>query len=311
MTETGYKGGSYPAKNRAMLIAVITGLLFPFASCFVIVLRTEVLFTFKNIIRIHLGHPELFILYLLPVVSAYLVRILYDRLQQNQLNSQKIIHEKDEIIGRNAQFANEIGKGNYEVNILPEGEQDVLGKAMLVLKENLLVNSRKESIQNWICEGKNAISDILLRYHKLEELGDQILEHLVNYIDAVQGAIYLYHEEKDSLVSLSTYAYHRKENIKQQFKVGQGLIGQCAHEKNLILRTSIPDDYFTISSGLLGEQKPASLLMVPLISDNTLQGVIEIAFLNSAIPEQSIDLVKELGVLIARTIFNLRVDQKT
>ena len=311
MTEAGDSNGSYPAKNRAILIAIITGLLFPFISVFVIVLRTEVLFTLKNIIRIHLGHPELFILYLLPVVSAYLVGILYNRLQQNKLDFQKIIHDKDEIMNRNAKFAKEMGRGNYKVNIVADGEHDVLGKSMLVLKENLLAAARKESIQNWICEGKNVISDILLRYHNLEELGDQILEHLVRYIDAVQGAIYLYNEEEDSLVSLSTYAYLRKENIEQQFKVGQGLIGQCAHEKNYICRTRIPDDYFTISSGLLGEQKPASLLLGPLISDDTLQGVIEIAFLHSAIPEQSIDLVKELGVRIARTIDNLRANQKT
>jgi PAS domain S-box-containing protein len=311
MTEAGGTNGSYPAKNRAMLIAIITGFLFPFASGFVIILRTGVLFTLKNIIMIHLGHPELFILYLLPAVGAYLVQVLYKRMLHNQMNFQNIIDKKDEIIRRNVQFAKEIGKGNHVVNIIPEGEQDLLGKSMLALKESLLAADRKESLKKWISEGKNAISDILSRYHNLEELGDQILEHLVKYIDAVQGAIYLYDEEDESLVSLSTYAYHRKENVNQQFKVGQGLIGQCAYEKEFICRSRIPDDYFTISSGLLGEQKPASLLIGPLITNDALQGVVEIAFLSSEIPEQTIDLVKELGVLIARTIHNLRVNQKT
>jgi len=176
---------------------------------------------------------------------------------------------------------------------------------------NLLANYRKESIQNWISEGKNVISNILRLYNKLEELGDHILEHLVKYIDAIQGAIYLYNEEDDSLVSLSTYAYSRKKYITQEFKVGFGMIGQCAYERDHIYRTEIPDDYFTISSGLLGEKKPASLLIVPLISDDMLQGVVEIASLSPEIPEQTIDLVKELGDIIARTIFNLRVNQKT
>lgn len=311
MRETRQHRVKFPRKYRIMLVAILSGLLFPFASGLVIILQSKVFFSFKNILRIHLDHPELFLLYSLPLISAFIVHFLYSRQQKTQNYFQKIISKKDETINRNAQFANEIGQGNYSVHIIPEGEQDILGKSLLVMKENLLANYRKESIQNWIAEGKNVISNILRLYNKLEELGDHILEHLVKYIDAIQGAIYLYNEEEDMLVSLSTYAYHRKKYMAQHFKVGFGLIGQCAYEKDHIYRTEIPDDYFTVSSGLLGEKKPASLLIVPLISDDTLQGVVEIASLSPEIPEQTIELVKELGNIIARTIFNLRVNQKT
>ena len=311
MMETWQHRANFSRKYWAMLIAIVSGLLFPLASILIICVRDQVFFTIKNIFRIHMDHPELFLIYLLPVIGASIVHFIYSRQQKNLGYFQKTIGKKDETINRNAQFANEIGKGNYSVHIIPEGEQDVLGKSLLVMKENLLANYRKESIQNWISEGKNVISNILRIYNKLEELGDHILEHLVKYIDALQGAIYLYNEEDDSLVSLSTYAYHRKKYIDQKFKVGYGLIGQCAYEKDYIYRTEIPEDYFTISSGLLGEKKPASLLIVPLISDDTLQGVVEIASLSPEIPEQTIELVKELGDIIARTIFNLRVNQKT
>ncbi len=311
MTEAGQNKKRFPKKQWSILIAIVSGLFFPFASILIITFQSEVYFTLKNIFRIHLDHPELFILYLLPVCSAYFVHLIYIRQVKNQAYFRNIINRKDETINRNAEFAKEIGKGNYSVHIIPEGDQDVLGKSLLVMKENLLSNYRKESIQNWISEGKNLISNILRIYNKLEELGDHILEHLVKYIDAIQGAIYLYNEEENSLVSLSTYAYYRKKYISQEFKVGYGLIGQCAFEKDYIYRTEIPEEYFTISSGLLGEKKPASLLIVPLISDDMLQGVVEIASLNPDIPEQTIELVKELGDIIARTIFNLRVNQKT
>lgn len=311
MMETWTYREGFPSKHLAMLIAIVSGLLFPFVSILIIVLQSGVFFTFKNIFKIHLDHTELFLLYLLPLISAYVVHLVYTKQEKSRGYFQKIISKKDETINRNAQFANEIGKGNYSVHIIPEGDHDILGKSLLVMKENLLANYRKESRQNWISEGKNVISNILRLYNKLEELGDHILEHLVNYIDAVQGAIYLYNEEEDSLVSLSTYAYQRKKYIDQHFKIGYGLIGQCAYEKDYIYRTEIPDDYFTISSGLLGEKKPASLLIVPLISDDILQGVVEIGSLSPEIPEQTIELVRELGGIIARTIFNLRVNQKT
>lgn len=311
MMESQPLGERFNNKHWAMLIAIVTGLFFPFASLLIIILHSKVLFTFGNILRIHLDHPEIFMLYLLPMISALIVHILYNTHKKNQHHFLQIIRNKDETINRNAQFAKEIGKANYNVHIIPEGEHDVLGKSLLVMKENLLANYRKESIQNWISEGKILISNILRLYNKLEELGDHILAHLVKYIDAIQGAIYLYNEEEDTLVSLSTYAYHRKKHMSQHFKVGYGLIGQCACERDLIYRTEIPDDYFTVSSGLLGEKKPASLLIVPLISDDTLQGVVEIASLNPEIPEQTIELMKELGDIIARTIFNLRLNQKT
>ncbi len=61
----------------------------------------------------------------------------------------------------------------------------------------------------------------------------------------------------------------------------------------------------------MGDKKPKSLLLVPLISDEKLQGVLEFASLQEEIPDLTITFMKELGEIIARTIFNLRVNQKT
>ena len=298
-------------KKWALGVSVAAGLLFPVVSIIIIAIRSDSFLNIPSIARLHEIHPELFILYIPPLLFPYLVHLYYQFHARDQATFERTLDRKDETINRNADFAREIGLGNYAVHIIPEGEQDVLGKSLLVMKENLLANHRKESVQNWISEGKNLIFNILRMYNKLEELGDHVLEHLVQYMDAVQGAIYLYHEERESLVSLSTYAYYRKKYTSEEFKIGHGLIGQCAYERDVIYRTEIPEDYYTISSGLLGEKQPSSLLIVPLISEENLQGVVEIASLDSEIPEQSIRLVRELGDIIARTIFNLRVNQKT
>ena len=298
-------------KEWTYLVSVLAGILFLLLSVILITISTGLYFSFESFIQIHGRNPEIFMLYLLPVLFPVLVNIHFRVKEKEGRKYHRMIDQRDDTINRNAKFAKEIGEGNYSVHIIPEGETDILGKSLLVMKENLLANHHKESEQNWISEGQNLISNILRMYNKLEELGDSVLEHLVKYIDAIQGAVYLYNEENKSLVNLSTFAYNRKKYIAQEFKVGHGLIGQCAYERNHIYRTEIPEDYFTISSGLLGEKKPVSLLIVPLISEDMLQGVIEIASLNPEIPEQSITLVKELGSIIARTVFNLRVNQKT
>ena len=210
-------------KKWAIGIAVAAGLLFPAISIFIIAVRSDAFLNIPTLARLHEIHPELFVLYIPPLLFPYLIHLYYKYHSRDQGAFEKIISRKDETINRNADFAREIGIGNYSVHIIPEGEQDVLGKSLLVMKENLLANHRKESVQNWISEGKNLISNILRMYNKLEELGDLVLEHLVKYIDALQGAIYLYHEERESLVSLSTYAYFRKKYTSGEFKLGYGL----------------------------------------------------------------------------------------
>jgi len=299
------------SKQWIYVLAASLGFIFLLLTLSIISLNEGLLFNVQNFVQVHKSHPEILILYSLPLIAAGLVYLYFRRKEGERDYFNRIIDDRDDTINRNALFAKEIGEGNYSVDISPSGETDILGKSLLVMKENLVANHEKESIQNWVTEGKNLVSNILRMYNKLEELGDHVLEHLVKYIDAIQGAVYLYHEENETLVNLSTYAYSRKKHITQEFSVGYGLIGQCAYEKKYIYRTEIPEDYFTITSGLLGEKRPASLLIVPLISEDMLQGVIEIASLNPEIPDQTITLVQELGSIIARTVFNLRVNQKT
>jgi len=300
-----------PNQRNLMIFAALAGLLFPLVTLIIIMIRRKLEITLSSFLKVHASHPEIFVLYLIPVLLVYIVCIIL-KIRKNDIDFyEDMIERKDKTINKNAYFAKEIGEGHYDIEINPEGEHDILGKSLLVMRENLLANHKKESEQNWISEGKNLISNILRMYNRLEELGDHTLEHLVKYIDAIQGAIYLYHEDEDKLVSLSTFAYSRKKYVKNEYKTGYGLIGQCAYERDYIYRTEIPEDYYSISSGLLGDKKPSSMLLVPLVSDDQLQGVLEIASLREEIPDLTITLVKELSNIIARTIYNLRINRRT
>lgn len=67
----------------------------------------------------------------------------------------------------------------------------------------------------------------------------------------------------------------------------------------------------TITSGILGDQKPRTLLILPLISDEKLQGIIEVASLQSDMPQLTIRFARELGEIIGQTVFNLKVNKRT
>ncbi len=268
-------------------------------------------FSLNGIITIHLASPTLWIIDLLPFFFIYIVHIQEKRHKEKVNFLEKEIKQREEDTNKNALFAKTIGEGDYHASFQISDEDDILGKSLLVMRDNLLENNKKESEQNWITTGKDQVAHILRIHNNLEELSYEVLVKLIKYINIIQGALYIFDEDKEVLTNLASYAYNRKKYIKQEFKIGQGLIGQCAYEKDIIYRSEIPDDYVSITSGILGDKKPKCLLLVPLITDEKLQGVIEFASLDEQIPTLTIRFLREMGEIIARTIFNLRVNQKT
>jgi PAS domain S-box-containing protein len=297
--------------SESFIIALITGLLFPVIAWSIEFVHNKVTVSFAGIGKIHHDSPVLWILDFIPFLTIVGAYLLDQRRQKNnaQLNNQ--IRERDARMNTMADFAQQIGEGNYNSQLALETNNDTLAQSLLMMRDNLLQNSRKESEQSWIAGGKETISDILRQYNKIDELANQVIVALVSYTRLVQGALYIYDEETRTLKSAATYAYNRRKYTTQEYKLGYGLIGECAYEMDYIYRTEIPDDYISISSGLLGDQKPKSLLLIPLISDEKLQGVLEFASLDTRIPNLTIMLLKELGEIIARTFFNLKINQRT
>ena len=297
--------------SHKVMMAGVIGLLFLVLAWILEFTGQNIPFSINGIGKIHSINPALWITDILPLLFAYVTWILLSKHQEKVVFLEEEIQQRDDDINKNALFAKKIGEGDYNAILEISDEEDILGKSLLVMRDNLLENNKKESEQNWISTGKDEVSHILRLHNNIDELTYEVLVKLINYINVIQGALYIFDEDKKILKNLSTYAYSRKKFINQEFKIGQGLIGQCAYERDFIYRTEIPDNYISITSGILGDKKPKSLLIVPLITDEKLQGVIEFASLDDSIPELTIRFLKEMGEIIARTIFNLRVNQKT
>ncbi len=286
-------------------------LIIPLMAWIAVIAATDKSLSWGFLKEMHNDNPLFWFVYLIPVGVFVSMNLVQRHWKNEKTEYQKQLKEKEIRIDRNARFAKEIGEGNYNTSFEGVDENDILGSSLLLMRDNLLENNKKEAEQSWIAEGKDIISNILRMHNKIDELSYDVIVNLIKYIDAIQGALYIYDDEKDVLINLATYAYNRKKYINQEFKVGHGLIGQCAYEMDIIYRTEIPDDYVTITSGILGDQKPQSILIVPLISDEELQGVIEFASLEKDFSELKIRYLKELGEIIARTVFNLKINQRT
>jgi PAS domain S-box-containing protein len=265
----------------------------------------------EGFFMMHIQNPVHFIMGMIPVFSGMAVYYYEKWRIKDREKLQNSIEEKDKKIEKNLEFARKIGEGNLDTDLDIYGEDDILGKSLLVMRDNLLANKKREAAENWISNGKDLLSNILRRHTKLEDLAYDVVVNLVQQIDVIQGALYIYDEEKNTLTNYATHAYNRHKYIKQEFNFGYGLIGQCAYEKDIIYRTEIPDDYVSITSGILGDKKPQSILIAPLISEEKLQGVIEFASLKDSFPELTIRYIKELGGIIGQTIYSLCVNQRT
>ncbi len=298
-------------KINILIIALIVGLIFPIISWIIEIISNNTHISFSGIFRMHKENPILWLIDIVPLVFLIIAYIIKVRSEQEKIQFDIKISERDERLNKMAEFAKQIGEGNYDTKLDITANGDILAQSLVLMRENLRANNKKESEQSWIAEGKDLVSNILRMNNKIDDLANQVIVSLIKYINVIQGAVYLLDEEENKLVNIATYAYNRKKYINQEFKMGHGLIGQCAYEMDYIYRTEIPDDYVTVTSGILGDQKPQSILLVPLITDEKLQGVIEFASLEPEIPELTIQYMKELGEIIARTIFNLKVNQRT
>ncbi len=300
--------GAYPTR-KYMTVAILSGFGLMFLGWIIACFIHSASLTLIGVL--HKINPLLFVLDLMPIVFGGLAYLFAKRGEKNRTYLQEILSDRNLIIQKNAEFAKRIGEGDFSVDVEMVDKSDTLGNSLLIMRNNLLATYQKETEQNWIAKGKEIIADVLRHHTNIDMLAYETLVSLINYTNMVQGAFYLFDEESNKLRNIATYAYNRKKYLQQEFKIGQGLVGQAAFERDIIYRREIPKDYITISSGILGDKKPKTLLFAPLISDEKLHGIIEISSLEEDIPEHSIKLVKELGEIIAQTLFNLKVNKRT
>ncbi|MDO1446074.1 GAF domain-containing protein [Rhodocytophaga aerolata] len=134
--------------------------------------------------------------------------------------------------------------------------------------EVVAIDKRVKSIQNKL---DLAIPDATVKLEK-------VLSNICNELEACQGAIFqAKHKDAKRVVEMcASYAYFMAESKSIQYEFGEGLTGQVAKEGKLINISTVPDGYVTIISGL-GNSSPKHLIIAPILSENTVIGVIEVA----------------------------------
>ncbi len=209
-------------------------------------------------------------------------------------------------------FAENIGNGNYQASYSPLSESDVLGNALLNMRNNLEKVAEDDKRRNWTAEGLAKFSEMLRKNNNnISKLGDEVISHLVKYVQANQGGFYIINDTQSEpfLELKACYAWDKKKFVEQQIFEGEGLTGQVWQEKETIYLTEVPQNYITITSGL-GEANPKSILIVPLKVNDEIYGVIELASFDDFAPYK-IEFVEKIAESIASTVSTVKINERT
>ncbi len=263
--------------------------------------------SFGNIVYLHrYVFVWIFDICILLIPIAYLYVLNFRRIRLDILS--KKIDSLEGEIESSIVMASKIGSGQ-ELSSDETDKSSELHKTLMSLGKNLAQTREKELQLSWVIKGKEIMSDILRQHTNMQDLAVDTLQGTVSYFDAVQGAFYILEEGK--LRSLTQYAYNRQRYETSEIEIGRGLIGAAAYEKQIIYRTEIPNDYFTITSGMINDKKPKSLLIIPLIQEDEVQGVIELSFFQKKLSQQYLSLAEEYSKIIGSTVHSLKSNIRT
>jgi len=169
--------------------------------------------------------------------------------------------------------------------------------------DELSKEREKNEKENWLKTGQNGLIEITRGDQSLAILAKNIITYLAKYIEAQVGAFY-FAEDGGDLKLLSGYAYVNRKSLSNKFKIGEGLVGQVALEKETIMISDIPEDYVRINSGL-GDASPKNIVAVPIYFEGVLYGVIEFGSFN-VFTDRQIEflnsLIENIGIVISTAI---------
>lgn len=213
--------------------------------------------------------------------------------------------------GQTATFARELGDGHLEQKFQPLSDEDVLGNALIQMRDQLQTNQEENRKRNWSAEGLARFMQLLRHTKDLKQMGRGLLSELIKYVEANQAALFVSREEEQEayLELIACYAYGREKYRQRKLFPGEGIAGQAFLEKEKILLTEVPEDYVNISSGI-GEARPRCVLIMPLKLNGEVEGILEIASFQ-VLPEHVVQFIEKLAENIAATIRNVRVSEHT
>ncbi|MFE7856313.1 HAMP domain-containing protein, partial [Streptomyces sp. NPDC057403] len=219
-----------------------------------------------------------------------------------------------------AEVASAVAQGDMSRSITVETQGEV---AELKDNINLMVANLRETTRakDWLESNLARLAALMQGHRDLMEVADLILRELTPLVNAQYGAFFLADPDEDGasiratvpakgLAFIAGYGSAQGATVETGGLPVHGLVRQAAREKKRILVEEAPPDYIKINSGL-GEAAPTSVVIIPILFEDKLLGVIELASFSrfSDVHLAFFDqFVNTIGVAINTIIANSRTE---
>jgi len=209
---------------------------------------------------------------------------------------------------RVSDLAEKMADGDLSVTLPDSDRQDEIGVLTRTFNQmivNLRNTTQKNDEQNWLKSNLAEFTQMLQGQRNLKSVSRMILSNLAPLVGASQGVFYAMESiDNDPVLKLlSSYAYKERKNVANQFRLGEGLVGQSALEKQRILLTQVPNDYIRITSGL-GEASLLNIIVLPILFETQVNAVIELASFGS-FKELHLTFLEQLSEILGVFLNNI------
>ena len=214
-----------------------------------------------------------------------------------------------------SEVASAVTKGDLTrmIRVNAEGEVEELKDTINQMITNLKETTLRNQEQDWLKSNLAKFTQMLQGQKDLNTVTRRILSELAQVVNAQHGMFYIFEQDEafnsSTLKLFAAYAYKDELNMKKEFKLGEGLVGQCALEKEQILLSNVPQGYVKIGSGL-GDATPLNLIVLPVLFEKEIKAVIELASFE-VFNETHLDFLSQLTESIGIVLNTIETNSRT
>jgi HAMP domain-containing protein/CheY-like chemotaxis protein/signal transduction histidine kinase len=214
-----------------------------------------------------------------------------------------------------SEVATTVTKGDLSrtIEIEARGEVGELTRNVNEMIQNLRDTTRKGTEQDWFKTNLARFTSMLQGQRDITAVTKLIMSELVPLVNAQMGAFYVSDiiDGEAQLQLIASYALPRERTNLRTIAMGEGLVGQCAVEKQRLLLTEVPPGYINVGSGL-GQAKALSVVVLPVTFEGEIKAVIELASFGrfSEIHLLFLDqLMQSIGVMLNTISASMRTEE--
>lgn len=190
-----------------------------------------------------------------------------------------------------------------------------LAGQLIEMKKQMQLADIENKKRIWSTEGLSKLTEIIRNSEQdTKDLTFQATKYLTEYLGAQQGSLFILvqndEDHNDKHLELSAaYAFDRRKFLNKKVEIGQGLVGQTYLERETLLLTEIPQNYTFIKSGL-GDSTPTCLAVVPMLYNDHVQSLIELASFKK-FEAHEVEFLEKAGEYVASAIATTQNNEKT